>query len=248
MTICIIQARMGSTRLPGKVLMDLCGQSMLWHVVTRVMRSRTVDRVIVATSTALSDNVVAEFCDMNGFTCVRGSENDVLGRYHQAATEFGPADSIVRVTADCPLIDPKTIDVCVEALLSGASDYISNVVPGERTFPRGLDTEVFSFMALDRAFVRATEPYEREHVTPYIWQNKYQENDIAPMITAPPELARAYRLTVDYPEDFALIEKVYDALYVSGDIIDARQAVSFLDAHSEVASLNADCEQKPLTA
>ncbi|MCC6563344.1 glycosyltransferase family protein [Candidatus Uhrbacteria bacterium] len=240
--VCVIQARMGSTRLPGKTLMLLGGKPLLWHVVDRCRRAKKIDEVVVATTTAQADDAVAEFCAQEGFACFRGSEDNVLARYHGAAKEHG-ATTVIRVTGDCPLIDPETLDACVEAFSGGAFDYLSNALPGDRTYPRGLDVEVFSFAALDKAFQNATETYEKEHVAPYIWENKNGEFRIAPIVQAPPEFTRPFRLTVDYPEDFQVMTKIYDALSPEGAYVDTRAAFAFLDQHPDIAQLNAHCEE-----
>ena len=147
--VAIVQARMGSTRLPGKVLMDISGWSMLWHVVNRVRQAKWVDKVVVATSGSVSDDPVATLCEQEGIPCFRGSEDDVLDRYYQAAKWIG-ANVIVRITADCPLIDPYVVDDVVKHYVDGDYDYVSNTAPP--TFPDGLDIEVFSFEALERAW------------------------------------------------------------------------------------------------
>lgn len=244
-TAIIIQARMGSTRLPGKIMKELAGRPMLWHVADRCRRSRMANLVIIATTIQTEDDAVEEFCRVYDFLCSRGSAEDVLARYYGVARAYG-VKTIVRVTSDCPFIDPGIIDVSIGAFQKNKCDYISNVVPGERTFPRGLDAEVFSFEALAKAHQSASEPYEREHVTPYIWENKRKEFLIGPTITAVPEYARNYRLTVDYPEDFVLIEKIYRDFYRPGGIVDVPKVLSFLDEHPEIAGLNANCEQKSL--
>src|SRR5215470_15506655 len=163
--VAIIQARMGSTRLPGKVLLDIAGQPMLGRVISRVCRAKTIEQIVVATSTAAADDAVSAFCAERGIVCFRGSETDVLDRYYQAA-RLVQAKTIVRITADCPLLDPEVIDLTVSRFLEGGWDYISNVNPP--TFPDGLDTEVFSFAALERAWREATSVTHREHVTPYL--------------------------------------------------------------------------------
>jgi len=163
--IAIIQARMGSSRFPGKTLADLAGRPMLSRVVERVSQSRAIDKVVVATSIAVGDDPIAEFCAKEGVLCFRGSEDDVLDRFYRAAKEHG-ADVVVRITADCPLIDAAVIDRVVERFQSGDCDYASNVL--HYTYPDGLDTEVFSMAALAEAWREAKKPSEREHVTPYL--------------------------------------------------------------------------------
>src|SRR3989344_5687914 len=206
----VIQARMGSSRLPGKTLKLLAGKPSLWHVVKRCNASKLADLVVVATTKDKSDNQIEKFCKKYKIPCHRGSVDNVLERYYGAAKRYR-LSIIARVTADCPLIDPITIDRVFKAYKTPKCDYVSNVVPGTRTFPRGLDIEVFSFSALKKAHNEAKEKIETEHVTPYIWQNKKKEFKIGRIVTAPKNLNRpSYRLTVDYPEDFALIDMIYE--------------------------------------
>lgn len=201
--VAIVQARMGSSRLPGKVLMDIAGAPMLWHVVQRARRATTLDRVRVATSTATADDAVATWCATTGVECCRGSEHDVLDRYYQAAIQAG-ADVVVRLTADCPLLDPVVLDRVVTCFLTGSYDYVSNVAPP--TFPDGLDTEVFTFAALQRAWQEAHRPSEREHVTPYLRQ--HPELFRLENVTHSPDLS-GLRWTVDEPADLAFVRAVY---------------------------------------
>lgn len=242
----VIQARMGSTRMPGKIMKELAGKPMLWHIVERCRMSTRADRVIVATTENAEDNCVAEFCHKNNIFVSRGSAENVLERYYKSAKE-NKIKTVVRITGDCPLIDPFLIDKCVaEYVVPGVCDYVSNVEPGPRTFPRGLDVEVFSYSALERAYRNANVPYEREHVTPYIWENKKNEFIIKPRIIASPQYARSYRLTVDYPEDFELLDKIYKEFYREGAIISVPEVLKYLDLHPKVVFINAHCEQKPL--
>lgn len=243
-TDIIIQARMGSARLPGKVMKGLAGHPMIYHVIERCRRSVLARNTIVATSVLRQDNVIEDFCKQNNVDYFRGSEGDVLSRYYETAKYFS-SENIVRVTADCPLIDPHVIDTCVEEFVKAKNmDYISNTI--SRSFPRGLDAEVFSFNALKRANDSAKESYEREHVTPYIWENKKGEFNIGKSVVAPEEYRRDYRLTVDYEEDFALISEVYKALYKENSIVDVRDVIHFLDANPEIAKINANCAQKEI--
>lgn len=201
--VAIVQARMGSSRLPGKVLMDIAGAPMLWHVVRRARRATTLDRVLVATSTAAADDAVAAWCATAGVECFRGSEPDVLDRYYRAAI-WAQAEVVVRLTADCPLLDPAVIDRVVTCFLTGAYDYVSNVAPP--TFPDGLDTEVLTCAALWRAWREARQPSQREHVTPYLRQ--YPERFRLGNVTHCPDLS-ALRWTVDEPADLAFVRAVY---------------------------------------
>ena len=195
---------MGSSRFPGKTLADLAGRPMLARVVSRVTLASAVDRLVVATSTAAQDDPIVEFCRKEKIECFRGSEDDVLDRFCGAATETG-ADVIVRVTADCPLIDPGIIDRVIDRFQRGDCDYASNAL--RYTYPDGLDTEVFSRTALEQAGREATKASDREHVTPYLRSGKFRvvsvEND------EPPE--RSERWTVDHPADLEFVRGVYAA-------------------------------------
>ncbi len=205
-TVGIIQARMGSSRLPGKVLHTIAGKPMLWHVVNRVRRAKRLDHVLVATSTAGEDTIIADFCRWHGIDCFRGSQNDVLDRFLQAA-RYAQADTVVRLTADCPLHDPDVIDAVVTAFHSADFDYVSNVDPP--TYPDGLDTEVFGYSVLERAWWEATLPSEREHVTPYLRNpangfrvgNVHNSEDLS-----------AWRWTVDELPDLAFVRAVFHSL------------------------------------
>ncbi|MDO8521851.1 MAG: glycosyltransferase family protein [bacterium] len=244
MIAAIIQARMSSTRLPGKVMLDLAGEPLLYRVVERVRRAECSE-VVVATSVDASDDPVAELCNERGIKLYRGALDDVLDRYARAAQAFS-ADTIIRITSDCPLIDPDIIDRCIEAYRGGHYDYVSSCRGNESTFPRGLDVEAFSRKALEKAASEAKEPYEREHVTPYIWENKKNIFSIGPVIEALQKYRRNYRLTVDYPEDYSLMQKIYQQFYRPGNIIHVPDVLSFLDTKPEWVALNANCTQKPV--
>ena len=201
--VAIIQARMTSRRLPGKVLADVCGKPLLHCVVCRVRQARTLNLFAVATSDHSSDDVIEKFCQINVVPCFRGSQDDVLDRYYRAAKHF-QADIIVRLTADCPLLDPAIIDKVVENFITGNFDYCSNTQ--EPSYPDGLDTEVFTWNALERSWQEAHLPSEREHVSPYITKNpdlfrlgsvKHNQN------------LSELRWTVDQPEDLDLIREIY---------------------------------------
>lgn len=239
----IVQARMSSTRLPGKVMLKLANKEVLWHVVKRCQKSKLVDTVIVATSSDPSDDRIEKFCKKNKFSFYRGSLEDVLDRYYNAAKKSN-LNIVVRITADCPLTDPDIIDDCINSFKKAKCDYISNVVPGERTFPRGLDVEVFSFKALKKAHQKATQGYEKEHATSYIWENKNDEFVIGTIVTATPKYKRNYRLTVDYPEDFLVIKKIYQKFGTNGKFVSVPEALLYLDSHPKIVAINADCEQR----
>src|SRR5512138_1334435 len=202
--IAIIQAHMGSTRLPGKVLRDLAGRTMLARVVRRAQRARLIDEVTVACSTDPADDAIVVECGRLGIRVHRGSDNDVLDRYHGALEAFHP-DAIVRITSDCPLIDPEVSDKVITRFLETGADYVSNTV--ERSYPRGLDTEICKRTCLDRAWAEATEQYQRVHVTPYLYQNPglfrieqaCGEQDLNQL-----------RWTVDTPADYEFVAKIFE--------------------------------------
>ena len=204
-TVAIIQARMGSSRLPGKTLLQIAGHAMLWHIVQRARRASQLDHVLVATSTARTDDPIEEYCSAQGFACFRGSESDVLDRYYNAAISVD-AEVIVRLTADCPLHDPLVIDHVVSAFRQGQFDYVSNVAPP--TYPDGLDTEVFTFAALKETWTHASLASEHEHVTPYIrGGRKFRSHNV----TLPTDLS-SLRWTVDELADLAFVRTIFHAL------------------------------------
>jgi glutamate-1-semialdehyde 2,1-aminomutase/spore coat polysaccharide biosynthesis protein SpsF len=230
--VAIIQARMSSTRLPGKVLLDIAGQPMLWRVISRACRAKMLEQIVVATSTAAADDAIAAFCAERGIVCFRGSETDVLDRYYQAA-RFAQAKTVVRITADCPLLDPEVIDQVVSCFFSGSWDYVSNVNPP--TFPDGLDTEVFSFSALERAWREAYSPAQREHVTPYFRTSRFfrttnVENERQ-------GAGHEQRWTVDDPADLEFARRIYEALAAKLEF-GLRDVLSVVENIPELCQLN----------
>ncbi len=239
-TACIVQARHSSTRLPGKVLMEVNGKPLLEHLVARLRRTKSIDEIVIATTVNPDCRPITELAEKCGVTWFAGSEEDVLERYLGAARKVN-ADNIIRITSDCPLIDPATIDRVVDCYLSGNADYVSNTI--ERTYPRGLDTEVFSRDALERAERMAAEGPYREHVTLYMY--RHPEHFTLLNVNAKPPLDRPdLRLTVDTPEDFRLIREIYTLLYRPGVIIDMRDVIRLLDERPDLADINAHIEQK----
>lgn len=237
--VAIVQARMGSSRLPGKVLKDIHGRTMLARVVRRAGRSDLLDEVVVATtSQSLDDAIIAE-CERLGVPYFRGLEMDVLDRYYQAAKTFF-ADIIVRITSDCPLIDPEIIDNVIRAFLNSRVDYASNTLTS--TYPRGLDVEVFSCWALEKAWQEASADYQHVHVTPFI----YQHSEIFRLLSITSEEdCSCYRLTVDTQEDLDLIRIIYETIDKDDDL-SWRDALALLMAKPELAKINSDIHQKSL--
>jgi glutamate-1-semialdehyde 2,1-aminomutase/spore coat polysaccharide biosynthesis protein SpsF len=234
MVIAIIQARMASTRLPGKVMVDIVGRPMLWHVVNRVRMARSVDKVIVATSSEAADEVIAQFCAMHHIECFRGSETDVLDRFYQAALHF-VADIVVRVTADCPLIDPYVIDKVVETFRAGTYDYVTNTL--RYTYPDGLDTEVCSVSALARAWREARLPSEREHVTSYLRSaGRFRLGNVE---NAPDLSPYNFRWTVDEAADLEFVRAVYRALWTNHhSLFSLEDIVQLLENKPELVRIN----------
>lgn len=229
--LAIIQARMGSSRLPNKVLKELCGKPMLQHIVERVEKSKYVNHVIVATTFKEEDKVIEELCQRIGVDCYRGSENDVLDRYYQAACKYQP-ENVIRITADCPFIDPVIIDQLIQIHETNEYDYTSNTLV--ETYPDGLDTEIFKFSALVRAWEEADLASEREHVTPYI---KFKGQFKRYSLERSPSLADK-RWTVDTEVDFEVATQVYNALYNSKDIFLMEDVLKFLENHYQIEQLN----------
>ncbi len=239
--VAIIQARMGSTRVPGKVLEDICGQPMLARTARRVQRARGVDTVVVATTVRAEDDVVEELCQAEGWACYRGNETDLLDRYYQAAQQQS-ADVIVRITSDCPLIDPSVVDLVLQEFLGHEPllDYASNINP-TRTFPRGLDVEVVRFEALEVAWREDSNPSWREHVTPYIHLNPDRfsircikhETDCS-----------EWRWTVDTPQDLKLVRLIYG--FFGNDVFTWQDARALMLDRPDWARINSDVVQKPI--
>jgi len=237
--IAMIQARMGSTRLPGKVLMNLAGEPMLARIVERVGRAESLDSIVIATTDGPSDDRLATFCDARGWNYFRGSTDDVLDRYYRAAIEY-QADAIVRITADEPIIDPVLIDRVVERFLAhrGPIDYVSNFLP-PRTFPRGQEVEVFSWDALERSWREDDNPAWREHVDMYI--HRHPERFVVEAIHHPRDWS-SLRWTVDVPADLELIRMVYH--HFGHDRFGWREVLHACENHSEWRAINGHVHQK----
>lgn len=240
--ICIVQARVGSTRLPGKVLKKICGKTVLQHDIERLCRVKNIDDLIIATTELKADDQIVEQCLKLDVKYFRGSEKDVLSRYYLAAKK-NQADVVVRVTSDCPLIDPDTVEKIIDCYLMNQEvyDYVSNTI--DRTFPRGLDAEVFSFASLEKSFISATKEYEREHVTPYI----YQHPDEFKTFQYKNEIDYSdYRWTLDTEEDFQVIKKIYEALYEGNQKFGFADILDFVKKNQYINDINKDIRQKKL--
>ena len=208
MTVAVLQARMSSSRLPGKVMKPILGRPMIERQIERVRRARSLSEVVVATSVDASDDPLAEFLSGIGVRVVRGPLDDVLGRFIAVIETLNLSGEMVRLTADCPLADPGVIDACVALRAEGGFDYASN--GRRRTYPRGLDVEVFKVEALRQAGRETQAPYDREHVTPWLYRpgTPFTQGEL---VQARDE--SDLRWTVDFPADFEFVRRVYEALY-----------------------------------
>ena len=236
----IIQARMGSSRLPGKVLKEVNGKPLLLHQIERLKTCRWIDQLLVATTNEQQDNQIVEFCEKYNINVFRGSENNVLERYYKAWEKFG-GETIVRLTSDCPIIDAEIVDETIKYYLNNNFDYVSNTL--ERTFPRGLDTEVFSADALKVSYNAAILERDKEHVTPYIYTNpdKFKMGSYKGQTDY-----SQYRWTVDTAEDFELIERLLNAYIGKENELNLITAVNLMKENPAWFEINREIEQKKI--
>ncbi|MEB3828476.1 glycosyltransferase family protein [Phormidium sp. CCY1219] len=239
-TVIITQARMTSTRLPGKVLKRVLGKPLLEYQLERLRRVKLADEIVIATTTNQTDDPIVDLCDRLSVAYFRGSEEDVLERYYQAATAH-QADVVVRVTSDCPLIDPQVIDTAIDYYLQNQPtyDYVSNCI--KRTYPRGMDTEVFSSSVLEQAFLEATAQPDREHVTPFLYRQP--ERYCLGYVTYSEDCSH-HRWTVDTPEDFELIQKIIEAVYPDRPKFTLEDCLKLLQQHPKWYLINSQIAQK----
>jgi spore coat polysaccharide biosynthesis protein SpsF len=240
--VAIIQARMGSTRLPGKILFKVLNKTLLEYQLERVKKSTLVDEIVVATTIQKNDDVIVKLCEQLNVSVFRGSEEDVLSRYYGAATEY-KADVIVRLTSDCPIIDHNIIDLVIHTYIENIDvvDYVSNTL--ERTFPRGYDTEVFSYLSLQKSNFNAIMPSQREHVTSFLYSNPeiYCLKNVFNVVDQ-----SNYRWTVDTIEDFELIKKIITRLYPVNQEFTLHDSLQLFKKNVEWGMINAHVEQKKI--
>jgi spore coat polysaccharide biosynthesis protein SpsF len=246
-TVAIIQARMGSTRLSGKVLLPLVGKPVLWHVWQRLEAAQLVDAIVVATSTLTQDDPIGNFALSQCMPCYRGSETNVLSRHYEAASE-SKADVVVRMPADKPVLSPKIVDQVIAHHVATGADYTSNMpatFPEGCSFPTGLEVEVFNFSALEQAYEEADQPYQLEHVTPFIYENS--DRFSIQQLEATGKLNRPeLRMTLDTQEDFEFIEAIYERLYTSEEPFTTDAVLRLLDSSPELLKINSGVRQKGL--
>jgi len=240
--IAIIQARTGSTRLPNKIFLDLEGKTVLEHVVDRLRKAIHINNIVIATTHSINDDVIESFCLERNIDCYRGSEDDVLSRYYEAAMKY-EADIIIRVTSDCPLIDPDLVDMTIATLIENKCDLAANVGidPKNRTYPRGLDVEVFTKEKLAEAYQKGIQKYEREHVTPYIYNNTNKIVYVRNVI----DYSR-YRWTLDTVEDYELIKIIFKNVYTVHKYFTWNEVLDFMQSNPELSIINAQIEQKKI--
>lgn len=239
MNILIIQAHMGSTRLPGKAMKSICGKEVLMHVYDRCSRAKLVDKIIIATSTDMDNDKIEDFCKDNNIECFRGSERDVLDRYYECAKQYNP-DYIIRVTSDCPLLEPKLIDYWLKNAVRDNIDFIDE----EKEIFIGSGVDIFSFKALQLMKKEAKLEKQKEHVVGYYYDNK--EKFFDKQYQLPKELQylyRPYRLTLDTSEDFQLITELYRKFYIN-DFVDLYEVINYLDKNKDVLNVNKNIQQK----
>lgn len=237
----IIQARCGSTRFPNKVFADINGKPLLWHVVNRLKYSDLIDEIIVATTVNAKDDVIETWCKNENVKCFRGSEDDVLDRYYQASLAF-PSDYVVRVTADDPFKEPGVIDQVIGKLINENLDLVTNNFPP--SFPEGLDCEAFTFEILRTMALNATDPFEREHVTQYVYRNpdKFKIGNVSSDIPL-----SHLRWTIDNTEDYLMVKEIYNKRNKnSNDILLMDEILSILKENPDIANINSGVKRSAM--
>jgi len=238
--LIIVQARMTSTRLPGKVMKIVCGKPLLEHLINRLKRVKCADQIVIATTVNETEDIIVDLCKKLDISYFRGSEEDVLGRYYETAVEYG-GDVIIRITSDCPVIDPDVVDYLIDFYMKNLKkyDYVSNTL--KRTYPRGMDVEIFSFSLLKEAHERAKREEEREHVTPFIKKRPQQFRLYN--ILYKTDMSRC-RWTVDTPEDLELISKMFEALFYQNPSFSLKDMLDQMERTPEWEAINAHVETR----
>ena len=234
--IAIAQCRMGSKRLPGKVLADVCGKPMLWHLVNRLRYSSLTDEVVVATSSSDENRPIVDLCAKSQIPCYAGSEEDLIDRFYRTCLQFS-ADAVVRITADCPLVDPSLVDKVVGTFLDnrGKYDYVNNCRPFS-TYPHGLDVEVISFGLIEKLWKEVKDPFRREWFTTVIFENPGTYSQLC--LKSEKNLSNI-RLTVDYPEDLELVRYIFGKLYSEGACFSLADILKLMNEDPVVFDMNA---------
>ena len=235
--IIVVQARMTSSRLPGKIMKDLLGETVLFRQLERLKQLKNKVTLVVATSKDPADDAVEEFCKQKNFACFRGSLNNLLDRHYQAMLYFD-ADTCIKIPSDCPLIDPRIVDEVIDFYKKtyGEYDFVGNLHPA--TFPDGNDVEIMTRPCLERAWREATRPLELEHTTPYIWENpdKFRLANIT--WRTGKDYSMSHRFTIDYEADYLFIKKVYEILYPTNPHFSCDDILSLLESHPHIYDIN----------
>ena len=242
--VCLVQARVGSTRLPGKILKEICGKTILHHEIDRLKKCKEIDEIVIATTDKEDDDKIVNEAKKLSVKYFRGSENDVLSRFYYAAKENN-ADIIVRVTSDCPCIDFEILDKMLiyfkDKYKEKQVEYLSNTI--KRTYPRGYDIEIFTFSALEKSYINAEKEYEREHVTPYIYD---KTNNFLKLSFENKDDYSEYRVTLDTIEDFIVIKNIFENLYYKNPYFKLNDVVQYLNNNLHIVDINKHIEQKKL--
>lgn len=242
--VCLVQARVGSTRLPGKILKEICGKTILHHEIDRLKKCKEIDEIVIATTDKKDDDKIVNEAKKLSVKYFRGSENDVLSRFYYSAKENN-ADIIVRVTSDCPCIDFEILDKMLiyfkDKYKEKQIDYLSNTI--NRTYPRGYDIEIFTFSALEKSYINAEKEYEREHVTPYIYD---KTNNFLKLSFENKDDYSEYRVTLDTIEDFIVIKNIFENLYYKNPYFKLNDVVQYLNNNLHIVDINKHIEQKKL--
>jgi spore coat polysaccharide biosynthesis protein SpsF len=235
--VTIIQARMGSTRLPGKVLLPLGGKPLLLRIHERVALSRYVGEIVIAITEDEADNQLFKLCKQSNLNIFRGHAHDLLDRHYKAAKEYN-AEVVIKIPSDCPLIDPEIIDKVILYYINNKEnfDFVSNLHPP--TYPDGNDVEIMSFKTLEYAWINAKKDFEREHTTPYIWENpdKFRIGNV--IWDSGRDLSMTHRFTIDYKEDYKFIKRVYDELYEHNNRFGLKDILELLEKKPEIKRIN----------
>jgi len=235
--LTVIQARMSSTRLPGKVMLPILGKPLLVRMVERVQSAKLIGQLVVATSTNPEDDKIEELCKENNISCFRGHLTDLLDRHYQAGKSYG-ADAVVKIPSDCPLIDPQIIDRVLKYYIDNSDqfDFVSNLHPA--TYPDGNDVEVMSFNVLEKAWKEATKQLEREHTTPYFWENsdKFRIGNVE--WETGKDYSTTHRWTIDFEADYQFIKKIYEELYKNNSVFGLYDILKVLQEKPDIAEIN----------
>lgn len=239
--LAVVQARCGSTRLPGKVVLPLAGREALIRLMERVRRSSLPSKTVVATTTSTGDDVIRHLCEREGFDCFSGHPTDLLDRHYRAGLAFG-ADAVVKIPSDCPLIDPSIIDRVIAFYMAntGSYDYVSNLHPP--SYPDGNDVEVISMEALGTAWKEADRSYQREHTTPYIWENPDRFRIGNVLWETGLDYSASHRWVLDYPEDYEFIRRVYEELYPEMPAFTMEDILCLLREKPHIGEINREHE------